>query len=166
MLMSQLLNRIPTLVFAIGVMGSAFPTCANVKVAGMFGDHMVLQQDQKVPVWGTADAGEKVTGSAGGHAGATGAAADGKWRGGLASFSGRQLRSKLNRPVGLIGCSLGGTDAQAWTSISGLQKDPPFSRYIEAHQKWVEAYPTKRPGYEERKAQFEQALKEWNAKYD
>lgn len=34
---------------------------ANVKPASPFGDHMVLQRDHKVAVWGTADAGEKVT---------------------------------------------------------------------------------------------------------
>ena len=34
---------------------------ANIKPASPFGDHMVLQRDSKVAVWGTADAGEKVT---------------------------------------------------------------------------------------------------------
>lgn len=268
------LSRIPTFIFAIYVIGAAVSAPANVKVAAIFGDHMVLQQDQKVPVWGTAEVGEKVTVSAGGHAGETVAATDGKWRvdlapfagsnapitltvqgnnsvtfqdvligevwlssgqsnmeyfvggshnakevipkaadpqlrlfyvnhatslqplsdltrsgwldpiadpagqwlladpktvehfSGVAYFFGRELRSKLKRPVGLIGCSLGGTDAQSWTSIPGLQKNPAFSRYVQAHEKLVEAYPSKRPGYEERKAQFERATREWNAKYD
>ena len=34
---------------------------AEVKLAGVFSDHMVLQQDQKVPIWGTAEAGAPVT---------------------------------------------------------------------------------------------------------
>ena len=34
---------------------------ADVKIPAIFGDHMVLQREQKVPVWGTADDGEKVT---------------------------------------------------------------------------------------------------------
>lgn len=34
---------------------------AAVKLAGVFGDNMVLQRDQPVPVWGTADKGEEVT---------------------------------------------------------------------------------------------------------
>ncbi len=41
-----------------------FPTgraAAEVKLHGLFGDHMVLQRDMKVPVWGTADPGEAVT---------------------------------------------------------------------------------------------------------
>ena len=31
---------------------------AEVRLSGVFADHMVLQRDAKVPVWGTADAGE------------------------------------------------------------------------------------------------------------
>ncbi len=34
---------------------------ANVKLASPFGDHMVIQQNKMVPVWGTAAPGEKVT---------------------------------------------------------------------------------------------------------
>jgi len=34
---------------------------ANVKLASPFGDHMVLQRNKMVPVWGTASPGEKVT---------------------------------------------------------------------------------------------------------
>jgi sialate O-acetylesterase len=273
--MNHLSGSMHRIVFAIGtILCAALPSQAKVKLAGIFGDHMVLQQEQKAPIWGTADAGEKVSIHAGDHAGSTVAAADGKWRidlppfainstpitltvqgtntislhdvligevwlssgqsnmeyclrgvhnakevipqasdpllrifyvnhasaleplpdltpsgwqeptgdfagqwliadpktvhdfSAVAYFFGRELRSKLNRPVGLIGCSFGGTVAQAWTSISGLQKDPSFSKYVEAHQKLIDAYPLARPGYDERKAQFDQATKEWNAKYD
>ena len=34
---------------------------ADVKLPGIFGDHMVLQEEAKLPVWGWADPGEKVT---------------------------------------------------------------------------------------------------------
>lgn len=34
---------------------------AEIKLAGVFSDHMVLQQDKKVPIWGTAEAGAMVT---------------------------------------------------------------------------------------------------------
>jgi sialate O-acetylesterase len=34
---------------------------ADVKLPVFFSDHMVLQRDGKAPIWGTADAGEKVT---------------------------------------------------------------------------------------------------------
>ncbi|MBN1804334.1 MAG: hypothetical protein JW837_03715 [Sedimentisphaerales bacterium] len=36
-------------------------TLAEVKPAGVFGDHMVLQRGRLVPVWGTALAGEEIT---------------------------------------------------------------------------------------------------------
>jgi sialate O-acetylesterase len=53
---------------------------ANVTLPAIFGDHMVLQQDKTIPVWGWADAGEPVKVDLGPrHAGTT-AAADGTWR--------------------------------------------------------------------------------------
>jgi sialate O-acetylesterase len=33
---------------------------AEVKLAGMFTDNMILQRDSNAPVWGTADPGETV----------------------------------------------------------------------------------------------------------
>jgi len=30
------------------------PLAAEVKLPGIFGDHMVLQQEKTIPVWGTA----------------------------------------------------------------------------------------------------------------
>jgi sialate O-acetylesterase len=40
---------------------AAGPLLAGVKPASPFTSHMVLQCDLKVPVWGTAEPGEKVT---------------------------------------------------------------------------------------------------------
>lgn len=40
---------------------AALSAQADVKLPVIFSDHMVLQRDQKVPVWGWADEGEKVT---------------------------------------------------------------------------------------------------------
>ncbi len=58
----------------------AVPACwADVKLPVIFGDHMVLQRDQKVPVWGTADEGEKVAVEFAGQKAETTAAKDGKW---------------------------------------------------------------------------------------
>jgi len=53
---------------------------ADVKLPAIFGDHMVLQEDAKLPIWGTANAGEKVTVTFGGETGSATAAADGTWR--------------------------------------------------------------------------------------
>lgn len=52
---------------------------ADVKLPGIFGDHMVLQAGTKLPVWGTAAAGEKVTVTVGGETGSATTGADGKW---------------------------------------------------------------------------------------
>src|SRR5438046_4424392 len=51
---------------------------ADVKPHALFTDNMVLQQGIKVPVWGTADDGEKVTVTLQGQEQTT-AAKDGKW---------------------------------------------------------------------------------------
>ncbi len=54
--------------------------CAEVKMPAIFGDHMVLQRDMKIPVWGWADAGEDVTVTLGDKSAKAKAGADGKWR--------------------------------------------------------------------------------------
>jgi len=56
------------------------PSMADVKVPSIFGDHMVLQQDASLPVWGDADAGEKVTVTVGADTDSAMAGSDGKWR--------------------------------------------------------------------------------------
>ncbi|WP_043585029.1 sialate O-acetylesterase [Geminisphaera colitermitum] len=53
---------------------------ADVVLAPLFRDGAVLQREKPVPVWGTADAGEKVTVTFAGQSVTTTAAADGKWR--------------------------------------------------------------------------------------
>ena len=69
---------------------------ASVKPASIFGDHMVLQRRMPVPVWGTADPGERVTVSFAGQTRTAVAGGDGKWMVRLtplrASAAGRSLR--------------------------------------------------------------------------
>ncbi len=52
---------------------------AEVKVTGLFGDHMVLQRGKLVPVWGTATANEKVIVKFSGQEKTALADKDGKW---------------------------------------------------------------------------------------
>jgi sialate O-acetylesterase len=53
-------RRLPVcMAWCVVAVGSA--ASAAVKLNGMFTDNMVLQQGKKVPVWGTAESGEKVT---------------------------------------------------------------------------------------------------------
>jgi sialate O-acetylesterase len=52
---------------------------ADVKVPNIFSDHMVLQREQANRVWGTADAGEKITVTIGEQKLETAADPSGKW---------------------------------------------------------------------------------------
>jgi sialate O-acetylesterase len=72
--------------FAALLLAATGPAHANVTVPALFGDHMVLQQEMKVPVWGTADPGEKITVTAGGQTATGVAGGDGKWRVDLGPF--------------------------------------------------------------------------------
>ena len=59
---------------------------ADVQLSKIFGNHMVLQQEHPIRVWGTADPGEEVTVELGGKSGSAKAAANGKWRVNLAGM--------------------------------------------------------------------------------
>lgn len=63
------------------VLGLSFSIAqAEVRMPAVFGDHMVLQRDAPVPVWGWADAGEQVTVSIEGQSVSAKAQPDGRWR--------------------------------------------------------------------------------------
>ncbi len=61
--------------------GAVLPFTANADVTlpRIFGDHMVLQRDGTVPIWGTAAPGEVITVTAGKIKGTATAGGDGKW---------------------------------------------------------------------------------------
>jgi sialate O-acetylesterase len=245
-----------TLLFFVFVIPSF--SRADVHLPAIFGDHMVLQQDVKIPVWGTADAGEAITVTLGDQTSKTTADASGKWRIDLNSvasttpltmtvtgkntltfndvlmgdvwvcsgqsnmefpfhaeynyteeakkpideqmrffkvthkvaiepqdnvqgkwlvgskdkeivtfsavgfFFARELSQHLNRPIGMIGSHWSGMPAQAFTSLSGLQKDPPFTNYIDAFQKDLADYSKAKEDYPAQLADYQQKLKEWN----
>ena len=52
---------------------------ADVKLPAVFSDHMVLQSDAALAMWGWADAGEAVSVSIAGQSQTATAGADGKW---------------------------------------------------------------------------------------
>jgi sialate O-acetylesterase len=66
---------------------TAISSRADVNVAPIFGDHMVLQREMADPIWGTAAAGEKVTVAFAGKSTSAIAGADGKWRVMVGPFS-------------------------------------------------------------------------------
>ena len=55
-------------------------TQAEVKLPSIFSDHMVIQRDQAVPVWGWADPGESVSVTFGEHKATTKANPSGRWQ--------------------------------------------------------------------------------------
>ena len=58
----------------------AAPKPAGLATAAIFSDHLVLQREAKVPVWGTARAGESVSVTFAGQTKSAVAGADGHWR--------------------------------------------------------------------------------------
>ena len=75
------------------------PAQADVSLPAVFSDHMVLQRDLPVPVWGTADPGEEVTVVFAGQTQRTKAGSDGRWRIDLEPMT----ASKISRPLKVTG---------------------------------------------------------------
>ncbi len=78
---------------------------AEVRLPVIFGDHMVLQRERPVAVWGEASPGEKVTVEFGGQTKSTSASPEGKWSLALdampASAESRNLVVKGNNTLSL-----------------------------------------------------------------
>ncbi len=68
---------------------------AELKIADIFSNHSVLQQGMDVPVWGTADAGDKVTVTFNRQSLSTTADDDGKWKLSLAPMKASYNSSSL-----------------------------------------------------------------------
>ena len=68
---------------------------AGVRLAGIFADHMVLQREQPVKIWGWADKGQQVRVEFAGQAVETSAAGDGAWAVTLKSLEATQREKSL-----------------------------------------------------------------------
>lgn len=58
---------------------TAVPARADVRLPRIFSDHMVLQRDQEIPLWGWAEPGEEVSVEFAGHSAKAVADAEGRW---------------------------------------------------------------------------------------
>ena len=67
------------LLFVSGLAANSAGLRADVRLPAIFSDHLVLQQEVAVPVWGWAEAGEKVSVAFGGKAVESVAGPDGAW---------------------------------------------------------------------------------------
>ena len=89
-MLSKSLVRFATAI-AIVILGSATAATTHaqeeqLRLASVFGNHMVLQRDQPIPVWGWAAPGEEVTVSIADRTASTNADDDGKWFAKLAAI--------------------------------------------------------------------------------
>lgn len=67
-------------VLCVAIAGASVVSAGELWLAPMFSDHMVVQRDMPVPVWGTAEAGETVVVRWRGQSHQTTATDDGSWR--------------------------------------------------------------------------------------
>ena len=74
----------------------AFAVKADVKLPAVFSDHMVLQRGNVAPVWGWADAGEKVTVRFGGQTKSVIVGKNGKWLVRLDAINDAKVKGVLN----------------------------------------------------------------------
>jgi sialate O-acetylesterase len=72
-------SLLKSLVVLAVILTGILPLRAKVRLPAVFTDHVVLQREAKVPVWGYADAGEKVTVKFAGQEKSVAADANGKW---------------------------------------------------------------------------------------
>lgn len=78
-----------------------------------------------------------------------------------AYYFAQQIRKTTNTPVGMIGSYKGGTPAQAWTSVEGLQQDTALARHIKKRQEIINNYETVQKEYPQKQAAFQEANKKW-----
>jgi sialate O-acetylesterase len=76
-------------------------------------------------------------------------------------FFARELRATTRQPIGVIGSYRGGSAAQAWTSVDGLQRDPRLGEFVKRHQQWVAGYADAAKAYPAKQSEYAEALSKW-----
>ena len=79
----------------------------------------------------------------------------------VAYYFGRDVHLATGLPVGLIQSAWGGTNAEAWTSLAGLQSEPGLSRFPEQYRRIVSNLPALKAKYQDDQAAHTQKLKIW-----
>lgn len=77
-------------------------------------------------------------------------------------FFGRDLHKAKGVAVGLINSSWGGTPAQAWTSLSGLEAEPELAGYVNAIKNKLASWDQDAVVYPQLQQKYQQDLKLWN----
>ena len=77
-------------------------------------------------------------------------------------FFGRDIHKATGVPVGMIHSSVGGTAAQLWTSLTGLEKEPSLHGYVEElSSAKAKCDPAAEAKYAQEMADYPQKLKAW-----
>jgi sialate O-acetylesterase len=87
--------NLSSLIISITIVGGSIQ--AEVKLPAIISDHMVLQADAEVPIWGTASPGESIAVSFGAATASTTAGADGRWEVRLPKLKAGQSESLVVR---------------------------------------------------------------------
>ncbi len=80
---------------------------------------------------------------------------------GVAYFFARDIHRKLGVPVGLVHSALGGTPAQSWTSLEGLESQPELKEYVEIVKRRLANYDAEAAAYPAILAAHQAKLAEW-----
>jgi len=79
----------------------------------------------------------------------------------VAYYFGRELRTVLKRPIGLIVSAWGGTNSVAWTSLDALKKDPQLRPSLNTYEKNKANFAKNTADYPARTAAFRSDLAMW-----
>ncbi|HEX3797373.1 MAG TPA: sialate O-acetylesterase [Verrucomicrobiae bacterium] len=95
-------------------------------------------------------------------------AANWAWHGfsAVAYYFARDIQGATKHPLGMIATYKGGTPAQAWTSVSGLEEDEHLTHYVAEHQKLVEHFETAKLEFPKLRADWEIARRQWKTNSD
>ena len=77
-------------------------------------------------------------------------------------FFGRDIHKATGNPVGMIHTSWGGTPAQSWTSLSGLEKDKELEHYVAKIKQVTATFPEASASYPQKLAEYQELIKKWN----
>ncbi len=135
-------NIVGPLICGLGVLFSmtAVTARADVRLPAIFSDHMVLQRDATIPVWGWADRGEAVTVSIAGQTKTTTADAAGKWSVKLDKLSagealtlivtGKNTNTVNDVLVGEVWLGSGQSNMQMWMkSVRDLEQEKVAAKF-------------------------------------
>jgi sialate O-acetylesterase len=78
-------------------------------------------------------------------------------------FFARDLHKAKGFPVGMIHSSVGGTAAELWTSLSGLQKEPSLHGYVDTFSLALKNYQGGAEKYAQEQDDYQARLTKWSA---